>query len=105
MLGAACKEGLTNIDHHGTEQASGGASGNLLKQHWRIEDDRIDALQPGMRCIGSCSSTLNRLDLAGINQSFTSPQFVEAVLCLRRYCWDVLFQLNFQGKCCHKFIA
>ena len=51
MLGAACEEGLTDIDHHGTEQASSGASGNLLEQHWSVEDDSIDALQPGIRCI------------------------------------------------------
>ena len=52
MLGAASEEGLTDINHHGTEEASSGASGNLLKQHWSIEDDCIDALQPGMRCLG-----------------------------------------------------
>ena len=36
--------GLTTIYNNSAEQASCGPSCNLLKQHWSIEDDGIDAL-------------------------------------------------------------
>lgn len=36
--------GLTAIHHDCAEQASSGAASNLLKQHWGIEDDGVDAL-------------------------------------------------------------